>query len=340
MKSYPTTEWTVTAPSLLGFSTEKLDRARQWMAEKSASRPYRFLVLCNGQIILEVNIGMEPDLQVPIASAAKSVYSNLLGIIVQEGKLDSADDKVVDYYPEMMEVQGGQGPKPGRYAFPKDKNITFRQLIANTSGYMKPEEKPGKVFHYQTYGMNILTHALAKIYGYYNVTDPEGSIGFGQLIKTKLADRIGTNWNYRQTNFDLHHQARLNIFGYYCQIYTTARDLARLGWLWCNNGYWQDQQIVPADWLKNSIRVSADLLTHSSASEWKYGLGFWTNSKGQLWPNLPKTGFTASGANGHYLTVFPQQGLVVVQNPGPVITGNGSEAANPDLLELVLNSLG
>jgi len=88
MKSYPTTEWAVTAPSQLGFDIEKLDLARQWMAEKSASRPYRFLVLRDGQIALEVNIGMEPDRQVPIASAAKSVYSNLLGIIIQERKLN------------------------------------------------------------------------------------------------------------------------------------------------------------------------------------------------------------------------------------------------------------
>ena len=95
MKSYPTTEWAVTAPSQLGFDIEKLDLARQWMAEKSASRPYRFLVLRDGQIALEVNIGMEPDRQVPIASAAKSVYSNLLGIIIQERKLNSAEEKVV-----------------------------------------------------------------------------------------------------------------------------------------------------------------------------------------------------------------------------------------------------
>ena len=45
---------------------------------------------------------------------------------------------------EMIEVREGQGPKTGRHAFSKDKNVTSRQLIANTSGYMKPKEKSGK----------------------------------------------------------------------------------------------------------------------------------------------------------------------------------------------------
>ena len=124
-----------------------------WVIEKPASLTYHFFVLYDGKIVLKVNTVMELDLQRSIASAAESVYSNLLGIIIQE--LGSADDKVVDYYLEMIEVQEGQGPKPGRHAFSEDKNVTFRQLIANTFGYMKPKEKSGKVFLYQSYGMNF-----------------------------------------------------------------------------------------------------------------------------------------------------------------------------------------
>lgn len=109
MKSYPTTKWAVTAPFQLGFDTEK------WAGHNSGQLKSQHLVLivfwyC---AILEVNTGMEPDRQAPIASATKSVYSNLLRIII-------AENKEVDYYTEMMEVQEGEDPKPGRYAFPKD----------------------------------------------------------------------------------------------------------------------------------------------------------------------------------------------------------------------------
>ena len=72
-----------------------------------------------------------------------------------------------------MDVPEGTGPKPGRYAFEKDRDLTFRQLICNVSGYMKPGEEPGKVFNYQTFGMNILCHAIATAYGMYDSRDPQ-----------------------------------------------------------------------------------------------------------------------------------------------------------------------
>ena len=55
----------------------------------------------------------------------------------------------------MMEVAESDGPKPGRRAFRENKDITFRQLVGNTSGYMTPGEPPGRHFHYQTYGTMI-----------------------------------------------------------------------------------------------------------------------------------------------------------------------------------------
>jgi hypothetical protein len=67
-----------------------------------------------------------------LASAAKSIFSCILGIAIADGKLPSADAKIVDYYPEAMDVPEGEGPKPGRYAFEKDRHITFRQLIISS----------------------------------------------------------------------------------------------------------------------------------------------------------------------------------------------------------------
>ena len=96
----------------------------------------------------------------------------MLGIAVSEGKIPTLDARVVDYYPEMMEVKEGEGPKEERYAFEEDREITFRQLICNTSGYMKPGEQPGKHFHYQTVGMNIITIASPRFMAPMTVTTP------------------------------------------------------------------------------------------------------------------------------------------------------------------------
>ncbi len=68
---------------------------------------------------------------------------------------------------------------------------------------MKPGEPPGKTFHYQTFGMNILCNAIAAKYNLYSSEDPENSPGIGKLIETKIRDAIDGSWTYEHQNFDL-----------------------------------------------------------------------------------------------------------------------------------------
>ncbi|MBD3242264.1 MAG: hypothetical protein GF331_16850 [Chitinivibrionales bacterium] len=65
---------------------------------------------------------------------------------------------------------------------------------------MKPGEEPGRVHNYQSWGMNVLTHALATIYGLYDIADSEGSPGFAVLIREKLAEPTGVSFGYSSTN--------------------------------------------------------------------------------------------------------------------------------------------
>ncbi len=339
-KIFPGSTWQAVDPGDAGFNGQRLGTAVDWL-DANNDQGYRLMIIRDGYQVLDRCHGFDPKDKLSIASAAKSIYSNILGIAVQEGALPTADTPVVDVYPEMMDVPEGTGPKEGRYAFPKDRDITYRQLISNTSGYMKPGEDPGKVFNYQTYGMNVLTHALAKRYGLYDVRDPEGSPGFKQLIEQKIGSFIGTHWGFDLANFQLHAEARLPIFGYYCQVHTDAADAARVGWLWCNYGRWQDTQVVPEVWMRASVDVNPDLRANCPEEQWLYGHGFWTNAAGKLWPNFPRDGFTASGAGGHYISVFPSLSLVIVQNPGPYRQDpSGSTArGNPELLGMILDSL-
>ncbi|MBN1671364.1 MAG: serine hydrolase [Kiritimatiellae bacterium] len=340
-KTFPKADWEVVDPAEVGVDARKLNKAKEWLDANMSGAKYRVAVVREGYVIAQWRQGMGPDDKAHIASAAKSIYSNILGIAVAEGKLPSADAKVVDYYPEMMDVPEDGGPKPGRYAFEKDRAMTFRQLICNTSGYMKPDEEPGRVFHYQTYGMNILTHALAKIYGLFDVNDPEGSPGFKVLIDEKLAGPIGAQWVYKLNNFKLWPQARLPIFGYYCSVGTDPLDFARIGWLWCNDGRWEETQVIPEAWMRESVRVAPDIRANCPEDQWKYGHGIWSNEAGRLWPDLPADGFSACGAGGHFCSVFPSQGVVIVQNPGRYLTdeqARGQDRANGGLLQLVLDA--
>ena len=217
----------------------------------------------------------------------------------------------------MLDVPEGSGPKPGRSSKPEDADITFRHLITNTSGYLKPDEKPGQKFHYQTFGMNVLMHAIGKVYGVYDAADPEGSIGSGELIREKIRDLIGGTWTWEWANFDLWEQAELGIFGYYTRLMMTCRDQARLGWLWLNRGNWDGKQVIPSDYLEEATQTAELVRNAAPEEEWSYGHAFWTNDHGKLWPSLPRDSYAAAGAGSQHVWVCPSLDLVIAQSPGP-----------------------
>ena len=314
---FPTAEWEARPAEDLGFDADKLEEARLRTAAKAGpDAKYRVLVVRGGFIAAEWNAGFDANHLGRQASAAKSVYACLLGVAVAEGKVPSSDARVAEVYPEMLQVPEGSGPKPGRCNKPEDEGITFRHLITNPSGYLKPGELPGKVHHYQTFGMNVLMHAIGKIYGVYDAGDPEKSTGPGELVREKLRDPIGGSWTWRWTNFDLWERANLGIFGYYTQLLMTALDQARLGWLWRNEGNWRGTQVIPADWMRQITVTAPDIRENAPEDQWCYGHGFWTNDHGKLWPSLPRDSYAASGAGRQYIWVCPSLDLVVCHSPG------------------------
>lgn len=316
-KHFPRAEWQVELPAAVGMDAAKLEEAKAWLDDRFIDAQYRVAIVRHGYLVAEWTRGIESSEKIHIASANKSILSSMLGIAIAEGKIGSVDDLATVYYPELMDVPEGSGPKAGRWAFAANQGITLRHLICNVSGYMKPGETPGQVFNYQTNGMCVLSHCIEKAYGLYDVNDPEGSPKIGPLYKTKIADVIGADWDYTAGSQRMSDRARLNIFGWGTAIQTSLRDLARLGWLWCNWGNWAGQQVIPEHWLRNATVVAPDILAHNPENVWRYGHGFWTNERGKLWADLPREGFTAWGAGGHYVIVFPNYDLVIVMNPTP-----------------------
>ena len=92
-------------------------------------------------------------------------------------------------------------------------------------------------------------------------------------------------------------------------VQLSARDLARVGLLALRGGQWQEQQLVPSEWITESTQSYSDAVTSGG-----YGYMWWVAVEGIHFPGvtLPKGTFSARGYRGHYLVVIPQWDLVVV----------------------------
>ena len=90
------------------------------------------------------------------------------------------------------------------------------------------------------------------------------------------------------------------------QVSTTARDLARLGLLYQDNGLWAGKRLLPTDWRKFVTTASGP----QPAGEFGYGAGFWLFDKSD---GIPADAFGAFGNRGQYMVVIPSRRLVIVR---------------------------
>lgn len=90
------------------------------------------------------------------------------------------------------------------------------------------------------------------------------------------------------------------------QVWTTARDLARLGLLYQDDGVWQGQRLLPADWRRFVTTPSGP----QPDGPFGYGAGFWLLGKSE---GIPADAFGAFGNRGQYLIVIPSRRLVIVR---------------------------
>jgi CubicO group peptidase (beta-lactamase class C family) len=92
------------------------------------------------------------------------------------------------------------------------------------------------------------------------------------------------------------------------QVYASARDWARLGQLFLDDGRVGDRRILPPGWVAYSTR-----LTPGSES-FGYGAGFWVSRPSSApKAHMPIESFMARGARGQYVVVVPSARLVIVK---------------------------
>lgn len=96
-------------------------------------------------------------------------------------------------------------------------------------------------------------------------------------------------------------------------LYATARDWARFGQFFLQDGVWKGERILPEGWVKYSVTPAP------AAPEGRYGALFWLNAgspnkpEDRWMPELPTDIYSANGMDGQYVTIIPSHNLVVVR---------------------------
>lgn len=91
------------------------------------------------------------------------------------------------------------------------------------------------------------------------------------------------------------------------QVWTTARDLGRMGVLYLNNGMWEGERLLPEDW---RTYVSTPSGPQPTGRNFGYGAQFWLMNQSD---GIPKDTFAAFGNRGQYLVIIPSMDLVIVR---------------------------
>jgi len=271
------------------------------------------VVVYQGRIIAE-RYGPGVDAAMPLLgwSMAKSVTNALVGILVQQGRL------ALQAPAPVAEWQGAGDPR-GR--------ITLDQLLRMSSGlafeeryvpladatdmlYGSPDfaafaaakplaAEPDTRWSYSSGTANIVSRIVrrAAAQDHPNVHD---------FIRQALFERIGMTSAVMEADPS-------GTFVGSSYMLATARDWARFGLLFLNDGIWNGQRILPEGWVGYSTAPTA------AAPQGRYGAMFWLNAgepgnpSNRRWPAAPADAFAAEGFQEQKVIVIPSRQTVLVR---------------------------
>lgn len=326
---FPTSAWQSKPAEAFGYDQAALDAAVRFAETEGNTEA--LLIVQDGYLITEAYFrGFSADQVHESFSVAKSFTSGLIGIALGEGLLESVDARLCSFYPEAWDCEDDADPRS---------RITLHHAMTLTTGLSWTED--------WSEGANLLANDAVRM--------SNGSRPLDYVLQKPSAHEPGTQFNYStgdpallsgvlQTATGMNALAFLqdrvlSVIGAesvewksdangwtttFANLRATAQDYARYGFLYLNRGRWEDQQVIPADWVDLSTRPGVSL------EDW-YGYLWHVNLPSRFdAPDLPADGYSAVGVSGQYVTVIPSERLVVVR-----LADDGFATAEFDMAELL-----
>jgi len=276
----------------------------------NGTRTSAVVVVKDGQIVAErYGRGIDHETPQRTWSAAKSITVTILGAARRQGLID------IDY-PAVIEAwDSGADPR---------RKITIRNLLNMASG-LDSGESGSRTDRLYFGGGRVVDQAASKVmeampgkrWKYANDDTLIAMRAFREALKDDNAyhsfpyesvlHKIGARHTTMEVDWN-------GDFISSSQVWSTARDLARVGQLYLQDGVWGSERILPEDWVQ-FVSAPAPAQPASGAG---YGAQFWLMNNA---PGVPEGTFYMAGNRGQYVVIVPSMNAVIVRRGFDVIGG-------------------
>jgi len=251
-------------------------------------------------------------------SIAKSYLSVLTGLAVKDGLIPSLNEPVGETVKDPCFTTGQNTKITWRHMlqmnsewrgelFGKSDQIDhYRKIGVNADnsrkGQLRDVGTPGSYYEYNDVRVNALAYALLNRYGR----------PLHEVLRERIMNPIGASDHWRWEGYstswvEINGKRMQSVTGgghWGGGLFISANDHAKFGQFISQNGAWDGEQILPENWMKQSLEPTPTLD--------KYGFLWWLNRGQDANPKLPETAFSALGAGGHCIWINQEDDLVAV----------------------------
>jgi CubicO group peptidase (beta-lactamase class C family) len=243
-------------------------------------------------------------------SMSKSFLSMLIGMAIDDGYLAGVDQPVIEFVPELAE--NGFGKVEIKHlltmmsgsSYVESDNPFGEHVILNYTPRLKEnilkfemEGKPGEVFRYKSGDNALLGLVLDRALGQETITSYTQRRAW-----TTLGMEADGVWTIDHEGDGLEKT--------WCCLAATARDFAKLGRIYLEQGSWEGQEVLSRDWVEAStagqVPNEAWPRDFKLVGWWNYGYQWWLASENE-------GDYFALGKDGQILYVNPNRDLIILR---------------------------
>lgn len=270
--------------------------------ELTKQKTRSLLVVYKDTIILDVNQkGFDADTPQLGWSMTKSWMNTLIGMQVMDKQMSLKDDHLFENWKDerseitldhLLTMTTGIDWEE-EYATVADATemLYMSEDIVSVANDNKLKYSPGEQWYYSSGTTNMLSGILRQQF--------ENVDQYLKYPHQSFFNKLGMSNSFMEVD------EKGNFIGS-SYGYASTNDWAKFGLLYLHDGIWNNERLLPENWVEYST-------TEVPSSNGKYGAHFWLNKRGVAYPDAPYDTYSANGYNGQKTIIIPSRDLVIVR---------------------------